>query len=162
MPRATDPRDGDRFDEGYRHDQGRESKLVPGLIIGAAAGVLLTCLCGVGVAIVAFVWDRGTQPDELVGTWKGRFVLQGQPCDVEYTLDKSGRFHDQEFDTNGRFLRRFNGRWRFRNGHVEIDFADGGSEKAVAMLLDANTIDYRIVQHTDVEQVGTGTTFRRQ
>jgi hypothetical protein len=134
--------------------------LIIGLGIGGAA-MLLTCICGIGVIGVVF-FARGSQPDQFVGTWKGRFMLHGQPTDVIYRLDKSGDFHDEQFDLFGRRQLASGGRWCVRNGRVVIDFDLGGTEVAEAVFVDNNTINYRIISHTDATQVGLQTVFRRQ
>ena len=54
------------------------------------------------------------------------------------------------------------GRWQFRNGRLEIFFDSGGFEVADIVLMDNNTINYRIVNHAERAQIGLGTTFRRQ
>ena len=49
-----------------------------------------------------------------------------------------------------------------RNGEVHITWNRGGHEVATVHWLNNNTMDYRIVDHTDVVQIGIGTTFQRQ
>jgi hypothetical protein len=131
-----------------------------GVAVGGAA-VLLTCLCGTGVVGVILAARGPAQPDQFVGAWKGRFTLHGQPTDVIYRFEKSGRLHEEDYDPQGRLLHVGGGQWRFRGGRIIIDF-ERGTEVAEAILADDNTINYRIINHTDLAQVGLTTTFRRQ
>lgn len=155
--RRYDDDDDDRSTE----NEGGKGPLI-GFAIGGAALLLMMCVCGGTVVGVVMYTRGGTQPDQFVGAWKGRFILHGQPTDVIYRFDKSGRLHEENFDVQGRSLGVTGGRWRVRNGRMEIDFDTGGQEIADAVFTDKNTIDYRIVSHTDFAQIGIGTTFRRQ
>jgi hypothetical protein len=154
--------DGDDSDDSPVRPRRDNTPIMVGLILGAAVLVLFTCLCGVGIVAVVVWIPRGAQPNELVGSWKGRFFLRGQQLDVVYKLDKSGRFTEEEFDLQGRRVHTGGGRWFVRNGRLEILFDSGGFETADFVFVDNNTINYRIVNHAERAQIGLGTTFRRQ
>jgi hypothetical protein len=174
-------------DRSIRKRSGNQA-LVIGLVAGGAVLLLFACMAGVRSTAVfdpytesappaqwgglpeevrlpdefAPRWEVGTQPDEFVGSWKGRFLLAGELRDVIYTFDKSGRFREEQFDLQGRRLSGSGLRWCFRDGHIQIEFHRGSLEKSVAVFVDDTTIDYRIVNHTDRSQIGLTTTFRRQ
>jgi hypothetical protein len=128
---------------------------------GGLAFLLLTCSCGIGVVSVIAVSLQESRPDEFVGSWKGRFNLRGQQLDIVYTFDKTGNFREDDFNLQGGLVHASGGRWRFRDGRLEIDWDNGAIETADAIFIDNNTINYRIVDHSERAQIGTGTTFRR-
>ena len=141
---------------------GSNRTLLTLLIGGAVAIVLLVCLVSVGIVAIVHLQQRDAQPERFVGSWKGRFVLHGQPIDTIYSFNKDGSLREDSFDLQGRRIQGGVGRWRIRNGEVEIDWGQGGHEIATATFPNANTMNYRIVQHTDLPQIGMSTTFRRQ
>jgi hypothetical protein len=129
---------------------------------GVAALVLLLCLIGGGVVGFLGLRDQPS-PDQFVGKWKGRIVLRGQALDTIYTFNKDGTMREDSFDLQGRRVQGGGGRWRIRNGEVEIEWGQGGGvEIATANFPNANTMNYQIIEHTDVAQIGMSTTFRRQ
>lgn len=134
------------------------------LILLASGGVVLVLFaCLVGAVIVVAVATPGDPMEtKLLGSWKGRFVLDGRPLDFVFTFNKDGSLRQDCFDLQGRLLDVSGGRWSVRNGEVEIVWQGGGRERATAHWPDNNTIHYRIVDHTEVAQIGLTTTFRRQ
>lgn len=187
MPSEERRRDDDFMDAGYVHrlnssgsslpgddlsddvndpsvrKAGRGTVVILGLILGITALMFFTCLCGVGLVAWVAVYPYGVHPDEYVGTWKGRFLMDGQLRDYEYTFDKSGWFQEARIGPDGRRMYGSTGRWRFREGRIEIDFGvAGATEVADAVFVDRDTIQYRIVNHSDRTQIGLSTTFRRK
>jgi hypothetical protein len=132
-----------------------------GLAVAGVAVVLLTCMCGVGIGVGVWM-HRDATAAKLPGSWKGRFVLVGQPFDVVYTFNKDGSFRQDMFNGFGQRLPQVGGRWRMENGAVVINWDNGSFEKATVHWLDDRTMDYRIVDHTDRLQIDTATTFKRQ
>ncbi len=132
------------------------------LAVGGVGGLLLVCLlaCGIGAA-VAFLGADPTAA-RLPGSWKGRFILGFAPLDVVYTFNKDGTFHEESFNAFGRRVNVADGRWRYRERQIEIDWDRGGFERATATWVDENAMDYRIVDHSQAVQIGLTTTFRRQ
>jgi hypothetical protein len=154
---------------------GSNSTLFIVLACGIIGLVLLTCVAGGVIMMIVDHHDRGVPPQarevgpgqdpeaaKLNGTWKGRFVLNGQQRDHLYTFRKDGTMREEEFDQFGKIFRASEARWRFRNGQVEIDWGAGGKEIATARWFDNNSFEYHIIQHTDGAQVGMKETFRRQ
>ena len=68
----------------------------------------------------------------------------------------------EAFDLQGRRLHAMEGKWFIRNGNIEINWNNGAFEKATAKWIDDNTMDYRIIAHSEQRQVGLVTTFLRQ
>lgn len=129
---------------------------------GGIALVLLFCVVAGGVGLFVGFMNRDSRPDQFVGAWRGQFVLRGQVLDTIYTFNKDGSLQEDSFDLQGRRIQGGIGRWRVRNGEVEIDWNQGGLEIATAKFVNANTMEYRIIQHTDAAQIGMGTTFRKK
>lgn len=149
-------RDDDDSDLAIRK-KGNNAVII--LAVTGACGILLVCLlaCVVG-AIVAFMADNTAE--KIVGSWRGRFSLGPVHLDVVYIFNKDGSFRQESFDRFGR--RVFSdGRWRYRDGKIEIDWNNGSFERATATWIDDNTMAYRIVDHSQAVQVGLATTFRR-
>ncbi len=151
--------DGDDLDDPPIQKKGNRL-LLTGLAVGGAVVLLLSCTCVVGV--IGVVTFSRAHPAEFVGSWKGRFVLGGEPQDIVYTFDKWGGLREDAFDLQGRHVHTTGGRWEFRDGQIEIEFDGGSFEVADAVFVDPNTINYRIVNHSEPAQIGLGTTFRRQ
>jgi hypothetical protein len=106
---------------------------------------------------------QGPEVAKLNGTWKGRLVLRGNERDDVYTFRKDGTLREEVFDLRGNIVQASEARWRFRDGKVEIDWPGGGGlEVATVRWIDDNTMEYQIVNHTDVVQIGMKMTFRRQ
>jgi hypothetical protein len=159
--RGYDDRDG--FDDlPARRKNGGKTMLPVWLAVGGLGLLMLMCTSGIVVLGVAAVLPKDSHPDEFVGSWKGRFFLRGQQLDIIYTFDKAGGFREEDFNLQGARVNATGGTWRFDNGEIEIDFDNGVFEAATATFIDNNTINYRIVDHDDQAQIGTGTTFRRQ
>ena len=131
-------------------------------LLGGGIALLLVC-CVAGMVIVGIMSsDDGPTAAKLVGSWKGRFVLAGQPLDSTYTFKNDGTFREETFDVQGGVLNISDGHWRVRRGQIEIDWIGGTFERAVATWVDDNTMDYQIVDHTQFIQIGTITNFRRK
>jgi hypothetical protein len=132
------------------------------VVIGIITAVLLlACLLGVGIVAVISL-TQGTQPDEFVGSWKARWTFGGMDFNSIYTFNKDGTLREEQFDLQGNPRDISDARWCFRNGQIEIDWENGSWDHATVRHIDAKTMDYRIVDHTDQIQIGVGVTFRRQ
>jgi len=105
---------------------------------------------------------QGAEAAKLIGNWKGRLMLRGLDRNHVYIFRKDGTLREEVFNLQGGLDNVSEAVWRFRNGQVEIDWPGGGVEIATARWIDANTFEYRILQHTDVAQNGLKMTFRRQ
>jgi len=169
MSRITKSRydDYDEYDD-YEDEYDRIIKkkngnnlLLWGLIGGGIALLLLICLLGVGFFVMMSRLN-GTQPDEFVGSWKSKWTIGGVTFDSVYTFNKDGTFREKSFDLQRRPRNITDGHWRFRNGQIEINWLNGGFEHATATHVDARTINYRVVNHTDRQQIGMTVTLRRQ
>jgi hypothetical protein len=145
------------------------------LICGVIGLTLLTCVGGIAIVAVLDQHDQpapqairaepiGQDPEalKLVGAWKGRLVLRGMDREHLYTFRKDGTLREDVFDLRGAPAGVSEARWRFRDGKIEIDWPGAGVEIATARWIDANTMEYRILDHTDVAQNGLVMTFRRQ
>ena len=132
------------------------------VLAGGIVLVLLTCLAGVGGFAIMSRANSGSQPDEFVGSWKARWTIGADTFDSTYTFNKNGSFREASFDLQGRLRNVSEGRWRVRNGQVEINWNNGSFEHATATHVDPRTINYRIVNHTDQAQLGLVVTLRRQ
>jgi hypothetical protein len=133
------------------------------LAVGGVGLVLLMCVTAIGIG-VAVALLRDDTASKLPGSWKGRFQIGNVALDTVYTFNADGTFREQTTVPFGRGVRVevTDGRWQFRDGKVEINWNRGTVEKAVVVFTDPNTMNYRIVEHTDIIQVGASTTFRRQ
>jgi hypothetical protein len=132
------------------------------LVAGSGIALVLIAVC-LGGGIVSFiVGARDATAAKLPGSWNGRWVLHGQVFDSTYTFKKDGSFREESFDLQGRRINVADGRWHFRNGEIEIDWDQGGFEIATAHWIDDNTMNYHIVDHNDLAQIGITTAFKRQ
>jgi hypothetical protein len=86
--------------------------------------------------------------------------MGARPLDVTYTFNSDGTFREETIIAGRANLA--DGRWRYQNGEIEINWNRGTFEKATATWIDNNTMDYRIVDRTQAMQKGLKTTFRRQ
>jgi hypothetical protein len=159
----------DSFDASIKKKGSNSTLLLISLVTLVVGGGVLaaTCTCGLGIAFLVYVYQAkqpdGSQPDEFIGSWKGRFLLHGEQLDVVYTFEKSGKLSESQFTPAGHRVSSSSGRWAFQNGQITINFNGGTSETANAVLKNRNTMmDYLIVRHDDRTQIGTRTTFRRQ
>jgi uncharacterized SAM-binding protein YcdF (DUF218 family) len=155
-------RDDDDYDRPVRKK--RREKNTTLLILLAVGGVgllLLLCMFAIGVGVLMFR-DREPAPAHLPGSWKGRFVLGGVARDHVYTFHRNGNFREEAFDLRGNRVNVADGQWHFRNGEIEIDWNNGSFENGTPHWVNANTMEYRIVDHSDFTQIGLSTTFRRQ
>ena len=157
--RGPDDREFDELD--IRKKDGPTTTTVFVLLAAGGIGLMLIVLC-LGVAIVSFVGARDATAAKLPGSWKGRWVLHGQVFDSTYTFKKDGSFREESFDLQGRRINVAGGRWHVRNGEIEIDWDQGGFEIATAHWIDDNTMNYHIVDHNDLAQIGITTAFKRQ
>ena len=129
--------------------------LVAGTIVGI---VLLLCLISV-VGGIIYTYTQSTSA-KLAGSWRGQFVLPGEKVDAIYTFNKDGTFREDDVIAGRK--RTSVGHWEVRDGQVEIEWDHGGFEIAVPRWIDDNTIEWHIVNHNDVAQIGSKTTLRRQ
>jgi len=132
------------------------------VLIGGGGLVLLMCLIAIGIGAIISFSARDTQAERFVGSWKGRFVLRGQPMDVVYHFSRDGNLREEVFNPQGQRIQAGGGKWRIRGGEVEIDWDGGSFENATANFVDRNTMHYRIVDHSEFAQIGMTGTFRRQ
>jgi hypothetical protein len=137
------------------------------LYLLTAGGLVLFLIASAVVVILVVAFNKSNEPTatRIIGAWKGQFVLNGQPLDFVFTFNKDGSLRQDGFDLRGRRLPELagGGRWRIRDGDVEIDWdGNGGRERATVRWIDDNAMEYRIIQHTEVVQIGMETTFRRQ
>lgn len=149
-------------DDEDRHIRKKGANPLVMLAVGAGGGLLLICLLGCGIGAVIALLPRDDTAEKLPGSWKGRFVLARIQLDVAYIFNKDGSFRQESFDRFGRRVNVADGRWRYRDGRVEIDWNNGTFERATVAFLDDNTMTYVIVDHSQGIQVGLTTTFRRQ
>ena len=157
----------DEFDRPVRKKAGDFTLLW--VLLGGGALLLLTCVMWGGVIGVITQGggsqpplSDGTQPAKFVGAWKGRWKVGGKTFDSVYFFNKDGSFREQVFDLRGRPLRTNDGQWQFRNRQIEIDWDNGEFEHATVTHANDGTMHYRIVNHTDRQQVGLTSTLRRQ
>jgi hypothetical protein len=133
-----------------------------GAVLAGAGIFLVLVLCVIGVIVGIRLTAGDSIAGKVEGTWKGRWTVHNQPLESVYTFRRDGTFREESFDLQGNRVNVAEARWRVRNGQIEIDWQNGGFEIAVVRILDANTLDYRIVDHNDVTQIGLSTTFKRQ
>ena len=154
--------DDDDFDPSIirKPTDGRKTLLLV-LLAGAIGLGLIVCLAGV-VIVAIFVSRDNSTAEKLPGSWKARWDIGGAQFDSIYTFKKDGTFREVAFDLQGRQMNISDGRWRFRNGEIEIDWNNGGFERAIATWVDDTTLTYRIVNHSQAIQIGLVTTFKRQ
>jgi len=157
--RGPDDREVDEL--SIRKKDGPTNTTLFVVLVAGGIGLMLIVLC-LGVAIVSFVGARDATAAKLPGSWKGRWVLHGQVFDSTYTFKKDGSFREESFDLHGRRINVAGGRWHVRNGEIEIDWDQGGFEIATAHWIDDNTMNYHIVDHNDLAQIGITTAFKRQ
>jgi len=131
------------------------------LAVGGISLVLLACILAGTIAAILAVSADATAA-KIPGSWKARFDLPGLAIVSTYTFKKNGDFREEAFTPEGQFLHIADGRWQIRDGEIQIDWDNGSFERAVPTWIDDNTMEYRIVDHSDVVQIGLVTTFRRQ
>src|ERR1051325_2364317 len=141
----------DDFDDRPRRKKKKRRSTAPFLLIGCLAGgvVLVLGLLAVGGIAILLYLDRGTQPNEFVGAWKGEFLLPNRHIKVIYTFHKNGRFSQDTLNFEGRRVDTFSGNWSFHQGEIEIHWDRGGFECARVTFINNNTLHYEIVDHTD-------------
>jgi hypothetical protein len=145
------------------------------LICGVLAVGLFSCMAGAVMvvmeehdrpippqAVLLQEMDLGPEAAKLIGSWKGRLALRGMDRNHVYIFRKNGTLREEVFDLRGVRGNASEARWQFVNGQIIIDWPGGGREIATARWIDANTMEYRILDHTDVAQNGVAMTFRRQ
>jgi uncharacterized integral membrane protein len=121
-----------------------------------AAALLLLVI----VAVVALMNHTSTSV-ELAGSWRSKFVFVqfDVPCTYEFRPD--GTFVDEHVDPATGLLVRFPGRYRVSGAEVTIQWQNGGFERAHVRATGPDTIEYTIVAHSDVGQVGAKANFVR-
>jgi hypothetical protein len=158
--RGPDDEDLDKLD--IRKKNSSRNTILFVLVAGGGIALVLIGVC-FGTGIVSFiVGAHDATAAKLPGSWKGRWILHGQVFDSTYTFQKDGSFREESFDLQGRRINVADGRWHFRNGEIEIDWDQGGFEIATAHWIDDNTMNYHIVDHNDLAQIGITTAFKRQ
>jgi hypothetical protein len=131
------------------------------VVILFAVGLgLLTCVVG-GVVLGVIAANNESTAAKLPGSWTGQFNILGQQVNTVYTFKKDGTFREESVDGLGN-RQVADGRWRVKNGEVHIDWNQGGFEVATVHFLNQNTMDYRIINHNQLAQIGIGTTFKRR
>ena len=142
----------------HRPSRGRVIATVVALVLGGL--VALACLIAVIIGVMNAT--QSSTREQLIGSWKGRWVVGADTFDSIYTFNRDGSFVEDTFDIFGRPLRRSPGRWRMQNGEVEIRWANGGGVEHAAPRINGDTLNYRIVNHTDARQVGLVVNMQRQ
>lgn len=154
--------DDDDLDVSVKRKQARSNTTLFVMLGAGALGFIFFAVV-VGIASLAVLGVFGKPVEEkIVGSWKGRLERGGVASDHIYTFRKDGTFREEAFNLQGVRINVADGFWAFHDGEVEIDWHDGGFEDAVVRFIDDNTIEYRIVDHNDVGQIGTVMTFKRQ
>lgn len=135
----------------------------PILLVGALIVILVAlvvCIVG-GVILGTFAANSELTAAKLPGAWRGQFNIPGRQINTVYTFKRDGTLREESVDGFGQ-RNVADGKWRVRNGQIHIDWNRGGIEVATVHWLNNNTMDYRIIEHTDLVQIGIGTTFRRK
>ncbi len=122
-----------------------------------AVTLLFLLLAGMAVALI-LSRDKG----DLVGSWRGKFQFAGFDLACVYEFRRDGTFVDEHVDPNLGVRVRFAGRYAVANGQVTITWFNGGFEQATFLHTAPDTIEYTIVAHTDLGQVGCRATFVRE
>src|SRR5438270_431691 len=94
----------DSFDAPTKKKGSNRTVLVVSLFAGGAF-LAMTCMCGLGISLLYFAYQAkqpdGSQPEEFIGSWKGRFHLHGEQRDVVYTFESSGKWSEAQFTPAG-------------------------------------------------------------
>jgi hypothetical protein len=163
MVSSTRRRDFDDEEDFNRSIEKKSSANRTLLVLALAGAGLLLIVCVVSGLVMAVIANsKEATAAKLPGSWKGRFVLAGQPMDTIYTFGKDGSLREESFNLQGQRINIGHGSWRMRNGEIEIDWERGGFENATVAWIDEKTMNYRIVDHSQRIQIGMSTTFRRQ
>src|SRR5262245_44032935 len=139
-------------------DYARPILLVVAVIVIVVA--LVACVGG-GIIFGIIVAGSESTATKLPGSWRGQFNIPGRQINTVYTFKRDGTLREESVDGFGQ-RHVADGKWRVRNGQIHIDWNRGGIEVATVHWLNKNTMDYRIIEHTDFVQIGIGTTFQRQ
>ena len=132
-------------------------------ILGGGVGCSILGICLIGAIVIGAMAIFGDpQPSKFVGTWKGRFDLNGGPNDIVYILNKDGTFRQESYTLEGRKHYETHGRWGVRGSEMKISFDGGDVERAAIAWIDDNTFTYRITDQSRKDQIGLTTTFKRQ
>ena len=126
------------------------------LWLGVAAALVLLVI----IAVSALVIHSGASV-ELDGSWRGKFVFVqfDIPCTYEFRPD--GTFVDEHVDPATGALVQAPGRYRVSGAEVTIQWQNGGFERARVRETGPDNIEYTIVAHSDIDQVGAKATFVR-
>lgn len=131
------------------------------LLVVLAVGLgLIVCIVS-AVSLGFFAFNNDSTASKLPGSWKGQFIFAGRHLDSTYTFRRDGTLQEVNLDGFGR-RNVANGKWRVQNGQVHIDWNNGGIEVATVHWIDERTMDYHIIEHTELAQIGIGTTFKKQ
>jgi hypothetical protein len=124
------------------------------------AVTLVICIAG-AISLGIFAANSDVTANKLPGSWHGTFHIPNRQVNATYTFNKNGTLREESVDVFGR-KNISGGRWRVQNGEVHIDWDGGGIEVATVHFVDNNTMDYRIIEHTDFVQIGVGATLKRK
>jgi hypothetical protein len=130
-------------------------------VLGGLGLGLVACLCcGAGGGVGGWWMYRDSTSAKIVGTWKAQFEA-GVRGDVAYTFREDGSFREERFAGGAKFAAQ-EGKWRVANNRIEIDWNNGRWERATVTWKDKNTFIYEVNNHSELDQIGTKTTFTRQ
>ena len=152
--------DDDDLSIKKKESQGSSTMFVV-FVAGGIGLVFFTIVFGIAmIGVVGFFVNSPAA--KLTGSWKTRFVIDGIATDHIYTFRKDGTFREEAFNLQGVRTHVNDGVWHVHGDEVVIDWNDGVFEEATLRWIDDNTIDYRIIDHKDVVQIGMNVTLRRQ
>jgi hypothetical protein len=126
----------------------------------AVVGLILVGMGGIGV--VVFYLTRDDTAQKLPGSWRGQFVFAGEHIDSVYTFQANGNFREESLNKITGQRNVSTGRWHANGRDIQIDWDGGGIEDARITWIDDNTLEYHIVDHDDVRQIGSKTKFQRK
>jgi hypothetical protein len=156
------PREYDDDDDlDIRKPEKGNGKWLMWLAIVAVGIVLVAGVTGGAILIVRSAAGDATAA-KLPGSWKGQFAFPGQPpIDAVYVFERGGGFRQESLTALGQ-VEVVRGRWRVSLGEIVIDWDNGAIERATVTWTNDQTMEYKIVEHDDVVQIGSVTTMRRQ
>lgn len=105
--------------------------------------------------------DTTTQTFPLTGSWRGGFLLNGNPVTDVYTFYSNGTLVEALYNGQGQQMGGGAGRYTYSGGEVVITFSNGWGERATLTWVDPHQFRYQITEHTEQAQVGMEVLFKR-